>query len=219
MSKGRTHVTRTHHRLRLTAVAGFAALCILSPGAAQPVTIKPVSTFPSAAGSVDYQFTAPKWKGSTRLSWRDGGAVYRMDLRSPRLTETVLGNPKSLFVLSPANEWRSATARHERLKPTNVWINGAWMPYPTPSSGAGKLVGSGRVLGKLCQIRQLYTMRIWYWQGVPLQMERAADHQIGVLRLTAVKIDLKRQEPRSRFAVPSDYHVTEGMITQQRSSG
>lgn len=164
---------------------------------------------PSETGRVLYQFTKPGLRGTAQFSWIQQGARFRVEVQGKGPAETVLGQGKQLFMLSPANQWHPDTAQRVEVKPTDVWLNAEEMPYVIPGSGAGTVVGTGTVLGKPCEIRKLHSMKIWYWQGLPLRMERPATARMKPLSLVATRLDTELGISPSYFKLPAGYQVSD----------
>lgn len=188
------------------ALGSLAAVCLLGLSALQAAPPAPIGTLPTEAGQVHYRFTKPGLNGSTVFTWAQGGAVFRQDLRGGNSTETVIGQGSGLYSLNSYSQ----TAQRAEVKPTDVWLNHMEMPHVTPASGAGKVVGTGTVLGKQCEIRKLHTMRIWFWQGLPLRMERAANPRLKMrpLQLVATRLDTQFAPKPELFELPAGYKVT-----------
>lgn len=190
--------------LRL-ALAGVAAGCIAGIVFLQSQQNTAVRTLPADSGRVTYRFTKPGVTGTTVYSWADRGAASRQELSSKALSDTVIGRGTDLFTLDA----RRKTAMRAEVRPTDVWLNAAEMPYITPASGIDQPFGTGTVLGKTCEIRKLHSMRIWYWEGLPLRMEREASARMQPLSLVATRVETGAALSPTLFQIPSDYQVTD----------
>lgn len=189
------------------ALGGLAAGCLLALGVVQSQRYTQMGVLPAESGRVHYRFSKPGLRGTSQFTWIEHGAMFRQEVQGSR-SETILGRGKELFTLNPAFRRQPATAQRVEVKPTDVWLNAEEIPNITLGSGAGELVGMGTVLGKPCEIRKLHTMRIWYWQGLPLRMERPATARMRPLSLVAVQLDTDVYAPKSQFQIPPGYTVT-----------
>lgn len=190
------------------ALGSLAAGCLLALGVMQSQRYTQMGVLPTESGRVQYRFSKPGLQGTSQFTWIEHGAMFRQDVQGSR-SETILGRGTVLFTLNPGFRRQPATAQRTVVKPTDVWLNAEEMPHITLGSGAGELVGTGTVLGKPCEIRKLHTMRIWYWQGLPLRMERPATAGMRPLSLVAAQLDTDVYAPRSQFQIPPGYTITD----------
>ncbi|MFN3652411.1 MAG: hypothetical protein ACK47B_22780 [Armatimonadota bacterium] len=195
------------------AVLGALAVgCLLGGLQLQRAPANPLPPLAAETGRVTYRFQGPGGAGSSVFAWTERGARYRQELGSASAPETVVGHGADFWMLHP----HTKTAQHARLKPGDLWMNADSMPHVTPATGAGIPVGQGTVLGRPCEIRQLHTIRVWFWEGIPLRMERAPDSKLPPVSLVATRVETPLTLSGEQFQIPPGYTATE-LPNQPRS--
>lgn len=169
--------------------------------AGEPPSRGPLAT---ETGRVTYRFSRKGAAGSTVFAWRHGGHLYRQDFQVSRDSETVLGRGPRFWMLNP----RARTAQEARRDPNDLWLNADWVPYVTPETGAGEVVGRGEVLGRPCEIRRIHQMQVWFWEGLPLRMERDASSKLERVSLVATRLENAPDLPATHFDIPAGFAIT-----------
>lgn len=197
------------HPIPLRFPSIFASVGLLALAAAPPGTAEPKFKF--ATGRVTYKMTSPMMSGTTVLSWIENGKKFRQDL-----TGTATQSSMTLKTWSLCDgAWlysKPAVAGNQVLRmklPKDAkQMATSGMPFIAAGKEQGKLVGKATLLGKPCEIRQIQSVKLWIWEGLPLKMESGAAQGMQV-SMVATKVETPAKLSASLFELPPGSKVTD----------
>lgn len=195
---------RIAYRVVLGTLAASCVWGLVQLHAGEPRQQGPLN---ADTGRVVYRFSRAGLAGNTVFAWADHGYLYRQDLSIPNAADndTVLGRGLQFWTLHAS----ARQAQQAQRSPNDLWMNAESVPYVAPDTGVGEVVGPGKVLDRPCEIRQIHGMHVWFWQGLPLRMERAPGSKLPPISLVATELTTGQALPPDYFELPAAYTVTD----------
>jgi hypothetical protein len=197
---------RPHPSVSLLSGVCLALLAAgLPPSAAAPK--KPALS----SGRITYRFTTPVASGTSVLCWAEGGKKFRQEMKGSgagdrQITSVeswTFGDGKHIYIHQPAMGRQVMRAK----APQNAGAAGSATPLLTTDKNAGKAIGSGKVLGKTCQIRQMGPNKIWVWNGLALKMESKGGPQSPPMSMVATKLETGIKLSPTLFKLPAGFQI------------
>ena len=237
-------------RIAGRAVAFVAVATVLTAKPA-PVVAAPKAIparFPTANGIIKYRMTMGNhmtvsgqmptndrmpMSSSSTVTWANYGARFRQDTqirmnsggRQMNMNSWSLYDGKAMYSTLPNGMIGQPTNRKIAMRmtlPPN-YLNRMAMGNSPSGAGAGRVVGRGTILGKLCEIRVVNfndshvtgQAKIWMWQKLPLRSETFMNIKMSgatqnmKIAMIATQLNTNVKPSPSLFRVPAGYKVQE----------
>lgn len=120
----------------------------------------------------------------------DGVNVYSIDLNKKT----------AIKMLSPKKLWEEMTPKERKT----LEESGKAVVKGISGKVEHKPIGTEKILGKSCKIYEIFGVKSWQWEGIPLKTEM---HMMGKIRQLATSIKLNTAIPDSRFRVPAGIKI------------
>lgn len=129
----------------------------------------------------------------------DGTNVYSIDLNKKT----------AIKMLSPKKLWEEMTPKERKT----LEESGQAVVKGISGKLDHKPIGAEKILGKPCKIYEIFGVKSWQWEDIPLKTEM---QMMGKIRQIAVSIKLNAAIPDSRFRIPAGIKIQD--ITEQQKN-